>query len=260
MDSPPLNTPSTATLLEVARSVDATPALIPVIDQLFEGIDSLGSTPRSLATLLIHCGLCSTSKVLDLACGKGVVGIELAKRTGCAVLGIDGCPAFLQRARSLAASANVTRRCTFVQADIRNWTSPKKFDVALMIGLDGVLDAAARLRPLVRRDGLYVVDDAVLDPRHPKAAMFEGVPDAAEISGAITELGDYVEKRRMYSRLTIASQNRKILKQLRANAKQIAEHTPALRRSLQAFLQRQADSGQILLGPLRPTLWVIRKG
>lgn len=252
MPHPPLH--------EVARSVGATPDLIPVLGDLFTGLSALGSTPRRLAALLSAAGVTARSRVLDLACGKGAVAVELAARTGCRVVGVDACPDFLDAARAAARRRGVQARCTWIAADIRRWRPDGPFDASMMIGLDGLLDAARTLRRFTKPGGLYVVDDAIRDPRHPRARVFADVPDAAEAAAQVEFLGDAVERRLLLPRAAVASRSRAIVTALESAAARAAKSHPRLRSSLAAFVRRHRDAGRDLVGPLRPTIWVVRRG
>jgi SAM-dependent methyltransferase len=252
-------------MLEVARSVDATPDLIPVLGALFADLDALGSTPRRLVSLVASSSVLRVSEpglsVLDLACGKGVVAVEMARRLGAKVTGVDGCREFLDRGRALGELEGVQARCRWVEADVRRYAKRcrVRYDVAMMIGLFPLAEAALMLRRLTRPGGLYIVDDAVLDPRHPDADEFAHVPDAAACRAFIEGLGDRVERRVLLPRAAMTSQNRAILSRLESAARRVAKSRPEVRRSLRAFLRRQREASGILEGPLRPTIWVIHR-
>lgn len=250
----------TRPLHEVARSVGATPDLIPVLGELFAGLSALGSTPRRLASFLGAHGVSRRHRVLDLACGKGAVAVELAARLGCRVAGVDACPEFLDAARAAAQRRGVQARCTWIAADIRRWRPDRPFDASMMIGLDGLLDAARTLRRFTKPGGLYVVDDAVRDPHHPRARAFADVPDAEVAAASIQALGDAVERRVLLPRAAVASRSRAILAALESAAARAAKSHPRLRSSLAAFVRRHRDAGRDLVGPLRPTIWLVRRG
>lgn len=58
------------------------------------------------------------SKVLDMTCGPGLYAVPLAER-GCQVLGIDFGPASIGYAGNLAQQAGISKRCFFVEQDVR---------------------------------------------------------------------------------------------------------------------------------------------
>jgi SAM-dependent methyltransferase len=253
-------------MLEVARSVDATPDLIPVLDELFAGMSSLGSATRRIATLVERFASPGPrARVLDLACGKGAVGVELAARTGCRVVGVDACEPFLTAAREAAERRGVVHRCLWVECDVRTFARdfarlhPRPYDAGMMIGLLPLDQAARVLGPLVRPGGVYIIDDVVLDPTHPQARRFRDVPDKEACSRTIERLGDRVEHRVLLPRGVILAQSRSVLSRLRRSAASVAAKRPVLRRSLEAFLARQEKASALLVGALRPTIWVMRR-
>jgi SAM-dependent methyltransferase len=271
-------------MLEVARSVDATPDLIPVLGELFEGLDALGSTPRRLVSLVERTSVARPFepglRILDLACGKGVVAVEMARRLGARVTGVDGCREFLDSAEMLAARKGVSQSqgpgsenraakddrttegvCRWIEADVRQFASARRsrFDVAMMIGLFPLAEAAPLLRRLTRPGGIYLIDDAVLDPRHRDAGAFADVPDAGACRVMIERLGDSVERRVLLPRAAMASQNRAILTRLESAVSRLSNSRMELRRSLRAFMRRQREASAMLEGPLRPTIWVVRR-
>jgi SAM-dependent methyltransferase len=63
-------------------------------------------------------GLQPGSRVLDITCGPGLYGTELARR-GVYVTGIDFSPASIRHARELAEASGVAGHCQFLQADVR---------------------------------------------------------------------------------------------------------------------------------------------
>ena len=86
-----------------------------------------------LAWLWTKLGLNAGARVLDLTCGPGLYAVALAQR-GAQVTGVDFGPASIAHARELAASAGVSERCQFVEADVRAYEpEAAAFDAALFI-------------------------------------------------------------------------------------------------------------------------------
>lgn len=63
-------------------------------------------------------------KILDLACGFGLLSIIMAKK-GCSVYGVDVNQNVIERAKELASSENVF--CEFIVGDAENLTFPNEF-------------------------------------------------------------------------------------------------------------------------------------
>ncbi len=119
--------------------------------------------------LWARLGLGPGSRVLDLTCGPGLYAVALAER-GAQVTGVDFGPAAIAHARQLAAEAGLTDHCTFIEADVRDYTpEPAAYDAALFLyGQLAVFsrhEAAALLAKTVaalRPGGRLVVE--LLDP------------------------------------------------------------------------------------------------
>jgi 2-polyprenyl-3-methyl-5-hydroxy-6-metoxy-1,4-benzoquinol methylase len=73
-------------------------------------------------------------RVLDVGCGSGRFGVDLAS-AGAEVVGLDFAPDMIELARQMAAKAGVADRCTFLQADFLAWSSDEPFDLGLAVGV-----------------------------------------------------------------------------------------------------------------------------
>ena len=65
-------------------------------------------------------GLTPSSRVLDVACGKGTTAVFLAKEFGCYVLGVDYGDQNVEAARSLAQAEHVDARVQLERSDAEN--------------------------------------------------------------------------------------------------------------------------------------------
>jgi demethylmenaquinone methyltransferase/2-methoxy-6-polyprenyl-1,4-benzoquinol methylase len=73
---------------------------------------SFGQDPRWRRFLVSRLPVGPEDTVLDVACGTGAVALELVRRTGCSVVGVDQSPEMLAEARRRLAD----HRIEFVQA------------------------------------------------------------------------------------------------------------------------------------------------
>ena len=73
-------------------------------------------------------GVQSGAKLLDLCCGGGRHSLEFARR-GFDVTGVDRTRAYLEKARSIAATERLS--IAFVEADMREFVRPDTFDAAI---------------------------------------------------------------------------------------------------------------------------------
>lgn len=251
----------------IARSVDAPVSLLPVFNLLFKDMPSLGSSPRRVVSMLQRAGIGPRSRVLDLACGKGTIAISATRHLECQVVGVDACESFIKEAAAAATRAAITDRVTFVQDDVRAFArraarAKEPFDAALMIGLFGIEEAAPLLRRLVRARGIYMIDDVVRDDRHTSADPdldLLTIPTRNECERLIQSLGDRVEDVHIQTPARARAMNDALYAKLVSNARAIAKRRPTLRPALKTFLRNQHDANQILAGPLRPVIWLIRR-
>ncbi len=120
----------------VAKSLEATPELLPYLSELLADLDELGGSSQLILTMLKRQRLPPGASVLDLGCGKGAISVLLAEHLGVSVVGIDAFEPFIAHARRLAQERSCGARCNFHCADIRSLEpKQKKFDVVLFVGL-----------------------------------------------------------------------------------------------------------------------------
>jgi SAM-dependent methyltransferase len=70
-------------------------------------------------------------RVLELACGTGRLTLPIAQ-TGIEIIGLDSSPTMLEIARAKAAKSSAP--ATFVQADMRAFDLPQRFDLIFIAG------------------------------------------------------------------------------------------------------------------------------
>lgn len=244
----------------MAASVDLPPALLPFIAELFADLDSLGSSPRIAARLLRGAGIGPSSRVLDVACGKGAAAVHLAQALGCRVRGIDACPPFIDSARRLARDRGVARLCRFTIGDAHR--PPRgPFDAAVMLGLFPAELAAPLLRSRTVPGGVYVIDDAFRDDRFSRIPRdLRGVPTRADVRAMIRGLGDSIAAEHVPTPSQVTRLNQSLYRRLAARARGVARSHPRLRACISEFLTRQRRANILLRGPLRPGVWLVRRG
>ena len=248
--------PARALAKSIAESVDARPRLLRVLPELLADLRSLGSVPGTVADLLERAGCEKGWRVLDLACGKGAVAVELAERLGCRVLGVDAFSPFIESARAWAKERDVARLVRWKVEDVRKVKPSGRHDAALMVGLFGFDEAAPLLRRHVREGGVYLIDDAVLARRDPRRKTW---PTRADARALFKELGDELVEELVPTIAELRRVNSEIEASIMFRASVLAEQHPTLRWELQNYVQRQVESGRMLEKSLRPVLWLVRK-
>jgi len=253
--------PTARLLASIASSLDAPAGLAPFLDRVFAPLDSLGAMPRRSAVLLgpfVRAG--RHTRVLDAACGKGAVGIALAKQAGCRVFGFDAYPPFIAAARLAAERAGIGPIYRF-ECDTAEsfFARPHRFDIAAMLNLWPVARAARAMHSAVRPGGVYLIDDATLDASHTDARRFDSAPTPEEAARTIEGTGDTVLRVFRPTPSMIARQNASLYRRIETAASALAAEHPKLRGAIRELLSRQKRSNVILVGPLRPTMWVVRR-
>jgi demethylmenaquinone methyltransferase / 2-methoxy-6-polyprenyl-1,4-benzoquinol methylase len=130
---------------------------------------SFGQDPAWRRFLVSRVGVGPDDVVLDLATGTGAVALELVRRTGCSVVGVDQSPEMLAEARRRISRASTTR-IRLVEGSAERLA----FDDASFDGLTAAYllrylsDLPTGLRNLAR----------VLRPGAPFALLDFGVPPA----------------------------------------------------------------------------------
>ena len=93
-------------------------------------------------------------RVLDVGCGSGRYGIELAAQGAVEVVGLDVSAEMLALAAELAKQRQVDRQCRFLREDVAEFEDQAGFDVVIANGFFDYLPqpepVLARLRPLTR--------------------------------------------------------------------------------------------------------------
>jgi demethylmenaquinone methyltransferase / 2-methoxy-6-polyprenyl-1,4-benzoquinol methylase len=100
------------TLSERARDLFAT--LGPTYDR-YARLLSLGQDPRWRRFLVSRLSVGADDVVLDVATGTAAVALELVRRTGCTVVGVDQSPEMLAEGRRRLLLAAETRRVRLVE-------------------------------------------------------------------------------------------------------------------------------------------------
>jgi SAM-dependent methyltransferase len=121
--------------------------------------DASLETERTLKLLQVQ----GSAKILDVCCGIGRHALELARR-GYLVTGVDRTRTYIEQARELARSENLT--IEFVQADVRSLEGDEMFDAAIdMFTSFGYFDhddddikVAANVCRALRPGGKFLID------------------------------------------------------------------------------------------------------
>jgi demethylmenaquinone methyltransferase / 2-methoxy-6-polyprenyl-1,4-benzoquinol methylase len=164
---------------------------------------SLGQDPRWRSFLVSRVEASPDARVLDVATGTGAVAVELARRHGCRIVGLDQSPEMLASARERVSQAGLSVRIELVEghADELPFADGTFDGLTFTYLLRYVADPAATLRELtrvVRRGGTVAGLEFGVPPRALWRGLWQlyvriGLPLAGRaISPAWREVGGFL--------------------------------------------------------------------
>ena len=140
--------------------------LIPYLPYLLQDLWELGSSPKDIIDLILkHIPVSEKTRVLDLACGKGAVSIQVARALGCRVKGLDIIPEFIDFADQKAREYGVESSCEFKVGDINEAVAVEKgYNIVILGAAGDVLgnpeETIKKLKSTVKSGGYVLMDDA----------------------------------------------------------------------------------------------------
>jgi SAM-dependent methyltransferase len=105
-------------------------------------------TLEELARIAEWLSLEATSRLLDVGCGAGAASLELARRTGCEVIGVDVDPGAIEAARGRARELGLDARASFVEADAGQQLPLEDASVDAIVCVDAITHLPDRARVL----------------------------------------------------------------------------------------------------------------
>ena len=152
---------------KLAKSLTAeSTELIPYLPYLLQDLWELGSSPKDIIDMISnHLQVSEETKILDLACGKGAVSVQVAKAFECKVKGIDIIKDFIDYADKKALEHGVEDLCQFQVGDINEEVVVEKgFDIVILGAVGDVLgsplETILKLKNTVKSMGYIFIDDA----------------------------------------------------------------------------------------------------
>lgn len=237
----------------IVRSLGIPPRLAPYTDRILAEVDSLGGYTSAVMSL-VRSIKPRPVDIIDLACGKGHLSLRLADIG--TILAIDAHRPFVVEARRLASRRGVGQTCRFLVDRVQSFRPTHPADLACMIGLLPAAAGSKILRRIVRPGGHYIIDDCV---RVNASRRFPEVPTAAKVRAALVRPGDEVVREVVLPRETVVRQSRRIRSEVERAVGDLIESVPACAPDVRAFLAALDESSELLSGPLRPAIWLVRR-
>ncbi len=250
---------------QIARSLDATPELLPFLPELLADVWALGASVEIIVDLLHQMGLDDPGRrVFDVGCGKGAVAVSLAKEIGCRVYGIDGFEPFIAEARTRATDAGVAELCTFECGDMREAVAhARDYDAVIYAAHSPLLagrPCVEVLRQCVRHGGYILIDDGFLaDGVQSKPPGYEDFLPYDRTVAALTAYGDRVVREVTQSPATWHADDDRITDVIRRRAEALAVRHPQAASPLNEYVRAQERECETLKAIHVPTTWLLQR-
>jgi 2-polyprenyl-3-methyl-5-hydroxy-6-metoxy-1,4-benzoquinol methylase len=251
---------------EIAASLEAPPELLPVLPELLADLEALGGSPETAVELLRPLDLeAGSTRVLDLGCGKGAVGLEVARSLGFQVHGIDAFEPFIEHARRRALELGVAELCRFECGDLRQALGfGQPVDVVLYASLGPLLwdlaETVGRLRRRLRPDGYLVIDDGFLaEDARVSVPGYGAYGSRAETLARLTAFGDRLVREVILSSEETKEINQRNTQRIRGRAEVLAQERPELAERLFDYVAEQERQTEILGTTVVCAIWLLRR-
>jgi len=153
--------------LAISLSAETT-ELLPFLPYMLQDFWELGSDPNVICGLIQkHVDLLPETRVLDLACGKGAVSVNIAERFHAKVKGIDILTEFIEYAARKASEHSVSDLCEFIIGDVNEAVnSEREYDV-VVFGAAGIVlgnpaEMLRKLKTVTKPGGYILIDEGYL--------------------------------------------------------------------------------------------------
>ncbi|MDR0770940.1 MAG: class I SAM-dependent methyltransferase [Burkholderiales bacterium] len=145
-----------------------TTELLPFLPYLLQDLWELGSSPKEMVGLIEkHLPVSQETRILDLACGKGAVSINIAASLNVSVCGVDLMPEFIECANQKAKELKVDSLCRFLCGDANEAVNTERnYDGVIFGGAGNILgspqETLSKLLKTVKPGGYLLMDEAYL--------------------------------------------------------------------------------------------------
>lgn len=257
------------TFENLARSLTADSVdLIPHLPYLLQDFWELGSSPEDMLHLFKkHITLNPGMRILDLACGKGAVSIQLAQELAIHFKGVDFFPEFIDEARSKALEMGVADRCRFEVGDANDSLKTERDYDGVIFGAVGNIfgDYPSTLRALtavVKKGGYLLIDDAyVLDRQDNKQLrLAREYPTYEEWRAMFRELNLEIIDCLLPSEDSPDDGFEEELNWIRARAEELKRIHPAKQALFDKYVENQRNEYLDLQQGLTGATWLVRAG
>jgi len=250
---------SNETEQRLAASLTAqTTELIPYLPYLLQDFYELGADPEVVEALLRkHTDIGADTRILELDCGKGAVGIRLAKAFGCSVYGADLMPTFIDEAKAAAANAGLSDRCVYETGDVNEvLKTARGFDIAIMTDVSEILgcsiDTVRKLKGTVKPDGYVLIEDAYEGCAGSGYATRGQWHEAFENAGVRVVCEEKADADELHTEIA------REMEWIKQRAQELSDKYPKKREMFEEYVKRQIAEGNALENDLVCVTWLLQ--
>lgn len=106
-----------------------------------------------------NCEPVANRTFLDVGCGNGLYSLELARRGGAKVVGIDISEVMIDLCKQSSQKENLESKCEFMQTDLLAYDPESPFDISFGIGL---FDYISDPLPVLKKMRTVTTDRAIM--------------------------------------------------------------------------------------------------
>ncbi len=235
--------------------------LLPFIPYILQDLWEMGADPEVISRLLKENTNLDFYNILDLGCGKGAVSVNLARNFNCRVTAIDGVSEFIAEAVTYAAKYNVTEKCRFTSGDIRNFSSPQKFDVVILGAIGQVFgnmfETLKSVSNFLRKDGFVIIDDGFINDDE-KQAGFQYLR-RKDFFNQIEEAGFIVIKEEISEFDSKVETDEMIFRNIEKRIGELKLMHPEKAQLFEDYLQAQINENNTLENLLTTGTWLLKR-
>jgi cyclopropane fatty-acyl-phospholipid synthase-like methyltransferase len=251
--------------MQVAKGFDATPELTPFIPYLLQDLWELGSSPHIIIDILKSLKLSPKSVILDLACGKGAVSIQIARALNVHCYGIDLFKPFILEAIRNAQKFNVSDLCKFEVESIQNAVKTKKnYDVVILASAENLLgnldDAIKALRRCIVTGGYIIFDGSYRkDTSSLTNPDYSIIKTYDETMRSLKSCGDKLISEIKIPITETIEINKSYTELIKKRADELSAKFPDQREMLLNYVKRQEEECEIIENELIGCVWCLQK-
>jgi len=247
----------------IADSFEAKVEQIEFLPYLLQDLWALGSYPDQIVEVISSLNLPKeNTRVLDLGCGKGILGISLAKRFGYKVKGIDAFSSFIEFANKKSKEYNVSNLCEFVCGDIKELIENESgYTVAVLSSVGQIwgnyISTIKKIRDCVLPEGYIILEEGFLVEN--SGVENENYISYESIVKQITSAGDVIVKETIFPGEWLVELNIQNNKFIQQRAAELYKKYPDKVKIIKQYTDRQISECEFLEKNFRSAMWVLKK-